>query len=71
MNTMIPISHRLFASALAGNAASRRRNSPARKPVIIEVGRKGVAPVWVNGLPRPTQRSASGDYWVDGSFQSE
>lgn len=68
---MMPISHRLFASALAAGASTRKRSSPSRRPLIIDVDRKEVAPVWINGLTPAAQRSASGDGWLEGALRSE
>jgi hypothetical protein len=66
MNSMMPISHRLFAAAVADGAESRKPKPRVEKPVIIEVDQKGVRTAWTNGQPKPTHRSISSEVWLDG-----
>ena len=46
MNTLMLVSHRLFAAALVENADARRLRSRSDKPVTIEVAARDVAPPW-------------------------
>jgi hypothetical protein len=54
MNSMMTISHRLFAAAIAEGPSARKPRPVTGKPVVIEVGRGGVSPAWVNGRPVPS-----------------
>ena len=66
MNSMMPISHRLFAAAATDGAAIRKPKPVPGRPVIIEVGRGGVSPAWVDGQPAPSHPMISPAAWLEG-----
>jgi hypothetical protein len=71
MNMMMPISHRLFASALAEDAAAQKPGSDARKPVTINVGSKAMVPVVDNGLTHPAPHAVTENNRANREFRPE
>jgi len=64
MNSMMTISHRLFASAVANGEEKLKRKPIPGKTVVIEVGRGEARPAWLSGRSAPSHPLISSEAWL-------
>jgi hypothetical protein len=67
MNSMMSISHRLFAAALADVREAKKARPATGRPATINLDYQGVTPAWSNGQPKPTHPSILSGVWLGGA----